>query len=151
MYMCVYILYVCWVTDAEWNSAKHCKSTILYLFIYFCLFVFSRAAPEAYGGSQARGPIGALATGLRHSHSNGGIWAASVTYTTAHSNAGPLTPLTDWARPVIEPATSWFLVRFVNHWATTGTPNYTLIFKNVKKEKRIIDTPCYYLYVESKK
>ena len=38
----------------------------IYLFIYFC---FSRAAPTAYGGSQARGPVGATAAGLRHSHS----------------------------------------------------------------------------------
>ena len=28
------------------------------------------AAPAAYGGSQARGPIGATAAGLYHSHSN---------------------------------------------------------------------------------
>ena len=41
------------------------------LFFYF-IFVFSRAAPEAYGGSQARGPIRAVATGLCHSHSNVG-------------------------------------------------------------------------------
>ena len=27
----------------------------IYLFIYFCLFPFSRAAPAAYVGSQARG------------------------------------------------------------------------------------------------
>ena len=33
-------------------------------------FAFSRATPEAYGGSQARGLIGAIAAGLRHSHSN---------------------------------------------------------------------------------
>ena len=37
---------------------------------FFFLFVFSRAAPEAYGGSQARGQIGATAAGLHHSHSN---------------------------------------------------------------------------------
>ena len=35
-------------------------------------FAFSRAAPAAYGGSQARGLIGAVATGLRQSHSNTG-------------------------------------------------------------------------------
>ena len=29
-----------------------------------CLFVFSRPAPEAYGGSQARGLIRAVAAGL---------------------------------------------------------------------------------------
>ena len=43
-----------------------------YYFYLFCLFVFSRAAPVAYGGSQARGPIGTVAAGLRHSHSNVG-------------------------------------------------------------------------------
>ena len=42
------------------------------LFFFFCLFClrFFRATPMAYGGSQARGPIGAVATGLCHSHSN---------------------------------------------------------------------------------
>ena len=35
-------------------------------------FVFFRAAPTAHGGSQARGPIGAVAAGLHHSHSNTG-------------------------------------------------------------------------------
>ena len=43
-------------------------------FFFFCLLSFvvaiSGAAPAAYGGSQARGPIGAVATGLRQSHSN---------------------------------------------------------------------------------
>ena len=36
------------------------------------LFAISWATPAAYGGSQARGPIGAVATGLRQSHSNAG-------------------------------------------------------------------------------
>ena len=49
------------------------------IFFVFCLFVvvvvivaISWAAPAAYGGSQARGRIGAVATGLRQSHSNVG-------------------------------------------------------------------------------
>ena len=41
-------------------------------FLSFCLSVFFRAAPVAYGGSQARGGIGAVATGIHHSHSNAG-------------------------------------------------------------------------------
>ena len=45
---------------------------IFYLFFYFCLFAFSRAAPAAHGGSQARGLIGAVATSLCQSHSNAG-------------------------------------------------------------------------------
>ena len=47
---------------------------ILFYFILFYLFIWSfclfRAAPTAYGGSQDRGPIGAVAAGLHHSHSN---------------------------------------------------------------------------------
>ena len=61
-------------------------------FFVFCLF---RAAPMAYGGSQARGRITATAASLQHSHSN----ARSLTH---------------WAKPGIEPETSWFLVRFVS-------------------------------------
>ena len=66
----------------------------------------------AYGGSQARGRIGA-------------VQAASATYTTAHGNAGSLTHL---ARPGIKPATSWFLVGFINHCATMGTPCNSYFF-----------------------
>ena len=48
----------------------------LFFFLVFCLFfvvvAISWAAPAAYGGSQARGRIGAVATGLRQSHSNAG-------------------------------------------------------------------------------
>jgi len=39
-------------------------------FVLFC-FVF-RAAPVAYGSSQARGHIRAAAAGLHHSHNNPG-------------------------------------------------------------------------------
>ena len=40
-------------------------------FICFCLFVLLfRATPMAYGGSQSRDLIRAVATGLYHSHSN---------------------------------------------------------------------------------
>ena len=34
-----------------------------------CMSLF-RALSVAHGGSQARGPVGAVAAGLRHSHSN---------------------------------------------------------------------------------
>ena len=44
-----------------------------YLFCFhFCLFAIAWAAPAAYGGSQARGRIGVIATSLHHSHSNAG-------------------------------------------------------------------------------
>ena len=38
----------------------------------FCLFIYFRAVPKAYGISQARGRIGAAAASLHHSHSNAG-------------------------------------------------------------------------------
>ena len=45
-----------------------CISFFLFFF-FFCLF---RAIPTAYGSSQARGQIRAIAAGLHHSHSNVG-------------------------------------------------------------------------------
>ena len=41
-------------------------------FGFFCLFAFSRAAPSAFGDSQARGLIRGLAPGLNQSHNNAG-------------------------------------------------------------------------------
>ena len=45
---------------------------IMYHNFYFFIFFlpFSGAAPSAYGGSLARGLIGAVATGPHQSHSN---------------------------------------------------------------------------------
>ena len=40
-----------------------------HLIFFFCLF---KTAPVAYGGSQARGLIRAVAAGLRQNHSNAG-------------------------------------------------------------------------------
>ena len=49
------------------NSLTYVDSTF-----FFCLFAISKAALAAYGGSQARGLIGAGAAGLHQSHSNTG-------------------------------------------------------------------------------
>jgi len=45
---------------------------LFFFFFFFFLFAISWAAPSAYGGSQARGHIGAVATSLRQSHSSVG-------------------------------------------------------------------------------
>ena len=105
----------------------------MYLFIYlfnlsFCFFL--GPLPMAYGGSQARGVIGAAPAGLRQSHSNVGSKPPSATYTTAHGNTGSFT---HWARPGMEPATSWFLVGFVNHCAMTGTPQLANLEVHLKQ------------------
>ena len=66
-----------------------------------------------------------------------------MTYTTAHGNAGSLT---HWARPRIKHATSQFLVVFVNHWATTGTPQdfqfLSLLLSGVEYILRIFPREC---------
>ena len=72
-------------------------------FFFFCLYAFPSAAPMACGGSQARGLIGAVATGLRQSNSKVG----------SKPCLQPTPQL--MATPDLEPATSWFLVGFVNH------------------------------------
>ena len=50
--------------------ASFCLLSLLLYFV-FVLLLF-RAAPVAHGGSQARGPFGAVAADLHHSHSNSG-------------------------------------------------------------------------------
>ena len=48
------------------------RVSFLFYFIIVVLFVFSRATATAYGDSQAKGLIGAVAAGLCHSHSHMG-------------------------------------------------------------------------------
>ena len=45
-------------------------SFVVVIVVVVVVVAISWAAPAAYGGSQARGRIGAVATGLRQSHSN---------------------------------------------------------------------------------
>ena len=81
------------------------------------------------------------------------IRASSATYTTAHSNSGSLI---HWARPGIKLATSWFLVRFLNHCVTTGTPPPSA-YKQQKirakskdrKRKTNSSTNCIFLHIRS--
>ena len=66
------------------------------------IFLLFRATSSAYESSQARGQIRAASSSLHHSHS--------------HTRS-----LTHWARPGIQPASSWTLVGFLTPWAATGT------------------------------
>ena len=97
-----------WTKSWYWGGAY----TLLLLNSFtFFFFAFFRVTAMAYGSSQDRGWIGAVAAGLRHSHSSVGIQAASANYTTVHGNTGSLT---HWARKGIKPASSWILVGFVS-------------------------------------
>ena len=88
-------------------------------FCLFCFVLLFRAIPMAYGSSQARGVIGAVVTGLCHSHSN----ARSEPHLWPSPQLSNARSLTHWPRPRIKPATSWFLVRYISavpwwelHW-----------------------------------
>ena len=85
-----------------------------FFFFYFCLF---RAAPLAYGGFQARDLIWSCSHWPMPQPQQCQIGAASANTTTAQGKAGSLT---HWARPGMEPLSSWILVRFVSA-DTTGT------------------------------
>ena len=87
-----------------------------YSFIHSFIYLFLRPhpphtevpRPEAESELQVQTYTTGTATQIR---------AVSATYTTAHGNTGSLT---HWARPVVEPTSSWILVRFVNHWTHEG-------------------------------
>ena len=78
-------------------------------FFFLCVcFVFLGPHPPAYGSSQARGLIGAAAASLHRSSLQRRI-------------------LTYCVSPGIEPATSWFLVRFISVallWELLFLPNF---------------------------
>ena len=87
------------------NLAKNYRHSLLTLiFFLFSAFFFFRAATEACGSSQARGQIGAVVASLCHSLSD----ARSEPHLQLTGS------LTRWARPGIEPASSWIQVRFIS-------------------------------------
>ena len=80
---------------------------------FVCLFsVFFRAAPAAYGNSQARSPIGATAADLHHSHSHSNARSKPRLRPTPQLMHGKAGSPTEWVRPGIEPASSWMLDSF---------------------------------------
>ena len=70
------LLWLSWESSlifwGTWETVNMASEVIVKVCVCVCVFAFSRAAPEAYGGSQARGIIGAVATSLCHSYSNSG-------------------------------------------------------------------------------
>ena len=66
-------LLVLWFANI-FSQSIGCFVGFFVFFGFVCLFVcLIRAAPTAYGSSQARGQIGAAAAGLYHSHCNSNL------------------------------------------------------------------------------
>ena len=83
---------------------KNLTSCVSCIIFSLSLSLFFKAAPVAYGGSQAGGLIGAAATSLHHS--------LHLCQILAHG-----------MRPGVEPALSWILVGFI-----TAEPQWELLF-----------------------
>ena len=110
----------CWVLNL-WSPSGNSKT-----------FFFFRAAPVAYGSSQARGQIRVVAAGLHQSHSNAGSTKPRLWPTHNNTLTGSLT---HWARPGIKTESSWILVGFVTtepRWECPKT--YFLELKKKKKQ-----------------
>ena len=125
------------------NSLHYFLKTVINHVFFPCLITFffffglSRAAPMAYGGSQARSLTGALAAGLCQSHSN----AASVTTPQQCQILNPLSEARGRTRNHMVPSR----VRF--RCTTKGTPGlitiYThayIIYKYVWTYTRMLQT-----------
>ena len=88
----------CWVDEpckwAEGSPGQGVSAGHFFFFFFSCLL---RAAPIAYGSSQARGQIGATAAGPHHSHSNTGFepHLQRTSQLSAIQDAGMLSPLSE--------------------------------------------------------
>ena len=82
-----------------WNSPR----LFLLIIFVFCLF---RATPAAYGGSQARGLIGAIAAGLHHSHSHARseLRLPPTPSSWQHRILNPLGEARDWIHNLMVPS-----------------------------------------------
>ena len=91
----------------HWVTGTWCAFHYLSFFFLSFFFLFT-ATPMTYGSSWARGQIRASAAGLCHSHSN----ARSLSHQ---------------ARPGIEPASSWMLLRFVSVEPQQELPSFNFL------------------------
>ena len=102
-----------WFIPRDWIWFPVLYSRTYEASIFF--FFFFRATPVAHGSSQIRSQIG----------------EQLLAYSPAHSNTRSLS---HWMRPGIELTSSWILVGFLTHCATTGTPwTSTFLIAKLKK------------------
>ena len=100
--------------------------------LFVCLFLFFRAILVVYGGSQARGPIGAVAAGLHHCHTT---WDLSHVCNRHHSSRqhrifNPLNKARDRTRTMIP------------RWTVSAAPRW-----NSLKAEFFLKKICFYVLI----
>ena len=94
---------------------------------FSCIFLLFRTTPVAYGGSQARGQIRTIVTGLCHSHSNA---RSELPPRPVPQFVATPDPFTHWVRPGIKPTSSEIPVGFSICCAAMGTPFHFYCIKS---------------------
>ena len=124
-----------WVSDPEDKTRENTASNIapfhelLRQCVFVCLF---RATPGAYGSSQARGWIRAVAAGLPANHSNAGSEPHLWPHTVALGNTAYLIHR---ARPGMETLSSWIPALFVTTESQQECPKVKCLNTNTTSMK----------------
>ena len=87
----------------------------------FCLFCLFRATSAAYGGSQARDPIRAMAASLHHSNTGPKPCLQPTPQLTQCQVLNPLSKARDQTCVLMDASQIHFL------WAMTGTPTFNFL------------------------
>ena len=104
--------YIWWLLTRCKALAKCCFSVL-----FVCLFTFVFLGPNPWHMEVPR--LGAELELL--------AYATAIAMPDPSQVHGNARSLTHWARPGIEPATSWILVRFVHRSAMMGTPSFWIL------------------------
>ena len=133
LWLALYLLFICSGLEPNLPLSLRYAYTVLDFFgcflffsFVFCLF---RASPVAYRGTQTRGPIGAIATGPHHSHSDTSVFSLHCT-SWQHRILNPLSGAEDWNCGLKDASQ----IRF--HWARMRTPPTLFWIRKSFKEKR---------------
>ena len=104
------------------------RNDLVQYFIFF-FWLFLRGCTMAYGSSQARGRIRAVAAGLHHSHSNARselhLWPTPQLK--AMPDLNPLSKGRDRARILMDASKICF------HWATNGNSNPVFLITSMSR------------------
>ena len=103
----------CWIFNPLYHKWT---LTYIYMYIFCCCFCLFRAVLMAYGGSQARDWIRAVAAGLHHRHSNAGTKLHHSSW--QHQILNPLSKARDGTCVLMDASQIRFL------WARMGIPLY---------------------------